>query len=1083
MALSTNIAPYYDDFDDQKNFHQILFRPGFAVQARELTQLQSILRSQIEKFGNHIFKQGSIVIPGNSRAELGVHYVKIESTFNNVAIDPSGWLDKVVSGATSGVTAIIKHIEYATQSDPVTFYLSYVSGGVIDDISTNKIIFDAGEDLYLVDDPTVFAKIKSETDSVGQGSIAYINDGVYYVNGTFVSVEKQQTVISKYDVVPSCHVLLKITESFVTSDDDSTLLDPAQGSYNFAAPGADRLKIDLTLTSLPIDSVVSDDYVEIMRYRAGVLEEHARAPKYNELEKSLARRTYDESGNYVVTGLVGNISEHLREGSNGGISVSGNRDNYALTVSSGKAYISGFETEKLSDTVVVLPKARTDDHVKLKEIGLRPTYGRHILVSDIVGGPKIEERQLIDLYNDNDASNASATKIGTARVLSIDYHIGDPASNSAIYKLFVTDVRFTSTLYSMDDAGGIRYVGGSASVVQVLNSPLSVGTHNIGNIINYGASVRTATVRYWNASTAELYVYKHDHTKLTPRVGDQIVNATTSATSVVQAKTSYFGSGVNSAIIELPVDTVKTVRNASNIYDYRYSVQKSLVISTNASGNGSVSIANGVMQTPEAGTFAAFSPAGVVSPSLFSLNIAGNTLSVTSGPVSTTIRVYVTVDKIAAIPRTKTLTLFIDTVTMPVGVTTATLSNPDVYRINSISDATGDVTDNFMLNNGQTDFAYFLSSISLKSGAPAPSGNLVVSYDYFEHTSGDFFIYDSYSGNLNYEDFVLYHTSTSTGKEYALKNCIDMRPSVNSSNEFTSGATVGDVLISGELITSSVQYYVPRYDLLTLEVNGTMRVIQGVPDENPVVPTVSAEALAIEQYFVPAYTESVIDIKKTRLAVDRYTMQDIAGLSSRISRLEEFSTLNATESSVINYDVIDAETGLTRFKTGYLVETFETPLTIGDIYSDQFSAAFDHGALVPAVEEMDCPAIVLADQSSGYQNTNGIISLPYTESRLISQPLSSRVTNLNPFLMISWNGVLSVTPRSDTWVEILDLPSVVVNRTENVTITRFVNFPGGPTVRTNTTTMPVVNLPFIRSTGIADTLQTALEQLRTRKSR
>ena len=1086
MSISTNIAPYYNDFDDDKNFHQILFRPGFAVQARELTQLQSILRGQIEKFGNHIFQQGSIVIPGNSRAELGVPYAKIESTFNGIAINPSAWLDKVVVGATSGVTAIIKHVEFATSTDPVTFYLSYISGGVIDDVPTNKLVFDAGENLYLASDPTTFAKVQSDSTAIGQGSIAYINKGVYYVNGTFVTVAKQQTVISKYDTVPSCHVLLKIDESFVTSDDDSTLLDPAQGSYNFAAPGADRLKIDLTLTSIPIDSAVTEDYVEIMRYREGVLEEHARTPKYNELEKSLARRTYDESGNYVVSGLVGKISEHLRENSNGGISATGSRDNFALTVTSGKAYITGFETEKISDTTIILPKARTADHVKNKQINLRPSYGRYILVSDIVGGPKLDERQSIDLYNDDDASNVSATKIGTARVLSIDYHIGDPASNNAIYKLYVTDVVFSSVLYSLDDAGGIRYTGGSASVIQVLTSPLSVGTHNIGNIINYGSSERTATVRYWNSSTSELYVFKHDHTKATPRVGDQIVNATTSATSVVQNKTSYFGSGTNSAIIELPVTSVKSVRNQSNIYDYRYSVQKTLTITTNASGNGSVSISNGTMQTPEAGTFAAFSAAGVVSSSLFTLNVAGNTLTLAGGPVSTTVRIFVTVDKVATIPRTKTLLTFIDTVTMPAGQTTVSLTNPDVYRIVSIADATGDVTNNYTLNSGQTDFAYFLSSISLKSGAAAPSGNIVVQYEYFDHSSGDFFIYDSYSGNTNYDEFSLYYTSNSTGKEYNLKNCIDLRPSVNSSNDFSSGAIVGDALISGELITSSVQYYVSRYDVLTFEVNGTLKVVQGVPDDNPIVPVTPSEALAIEQYYVPAYTESILDIKKIRLAVDRFTMKDIADLSNRVGRLEEFSTLNASESSVVNYDVIDAETGLTRFKTGYLVETFNTPLTIANIYSDQFSAAFDHAALVPAVEEMDCPAIVLDNQSSGYQNTNGIISLPYTESRLISQPLSSRVTNLNPFLMISWDGVLSVTPNSDSWIEILDLPSIVINKTETTTITRFVNFPGGPSVsesRQVTTSMPVTNLPFIRSTGIPTAIQEALDRLSTRTGR
>ena len=59
-----NLSPYFDDFSESKKFHRVLFRPAFAVQARELTQSQTLLQNQIEKFGDHMFKQGSIVIPG-----------------------------------------------------------------------------------------------------------------------------------------------------------------------------------------------------------------------------------------------------------------------------------------------------------------------------------------------------------------------------------------------------------------------------------------------------------------------------------------------------------------------------------------------------------------------------------------------------------------------------------------------------------------------------------------------------------------------------------------------------------------------------------------------------------------------------------------------------------------------------------------------------------------------------------------------------------------------------------------------------------------------------------------------------------
>jgi hypothetical protein len=78
-----NISPYYDDFSETGGFHQILFKPGFAVQSRELTQLQTILRDQIQKFGNHIFKHGSVVIPGNAIADLYVPTIKLLPTFNS----------------------------------------------------------------------------------------------------------------------------------------------------------------------------------------------------------------------------------------------------------------------------------------------------------------------------------------------------------------------------------------------------------------------------------------------------------------------------------------------------------------------------------------------------------------------------------------------------------------------------------------------------------------------------------------------------------------------------------------------------------------------------------------------------------------------------------------------------------------------------------------------------------------------------------------------------------------------------------------------------------------------------------------
>ena len=63
--LNFNVDPYYDDFDPNKNFHRILFKPGKSVQARELTQSQTILQDQISKFADNIFTQNTPVTGGN----------------------------------------------------------------------------------------------------------------------------------------------------------------------------------------------------------------------------------------------------------------------------------------------------------------------------------------------------------------------------------------------------------------------------------------------------------------------------------------------------------------------------------------------------------------------------------------------------------------------------------------------------------------------------------------------------------------------------------------------------------------------------------------------------------------------------------------------------------------------------------------------------------------------------------------------------------------------------------------------------------------------------------------------------------
>ena len=85
MAISFNVTPYYDDFESvasgntlspKEQYQRILFRPGKAVQARELTQLQTSLQNQISAHGTHVFKDGSVVVPGAVHLNNKIDYVE-----------------------------------------------------------------------------------------------------------------------------------------------------------------------------------------------------------------------------------------------------------------------------------------------------------------------------------------------------------------------------------------------------------------------------------------------------------------------------------------------------------------------------------------------------------------------------------------------------------------------------------------------------------------------------------------------------------------------------------------------------------------------------------------------------------------------------------------------------------------------------------------------------------------------------------------------------------------------------------------------------------------------------------------------
>ena len=103
---------------------------------------------------------------------------------------------------------------------------------------------------------------------------------------------------------PTCLLGFLVDESFVTSNQDSSLLDNSQGSSNFAAPGADRLKITLTLTQLAKDTL-NPNFIRLATLLEGNMEgKPLNTVKWDWLFDILAKRTHDESGDYIIKDFV-----------------------------------------------------------------------------------------------------------------------------------------------------------------------------------------------------------------------------------------------------------------------------------------------------------------------------------------------------------------------------------------------------------------------------------------------------------------------------------------------------------------------------------------------------------------------------------------------------------------------------------------------------------------------------------------------------------------------------------------------------------------------------------------------------------
>ena len=952
-----NTNPYYDDFDETKNYQRILFRPGYAVQARELTQLQTQIQDQIKKFGKHVFVNGTVVTGGGTSFEKNLVSLKLLSTYSSISVVASHFDGKIITGATSGTKAIVKYSAALTSIDPITLIVKIISGDT----------FTAGENIYAdVDGEDYYASIQA-SGAIGTAMLYSVNAGIFFIDGKFVYVEPQTIAVDKFFNTSSKKVGFLIDETIVDDNDDSTLLDGSLGTSNYAAPGADRYKVALTLTSQDLGiidatdlvpgetykvetvgttsftsigaeinqvgaiftatgqgtgsgtaSVYSTNFVEIARIINGSQIVTELKTLYSEIGKELATRTYDESGDYTVKAWPIEILEHDTDDTK-----------FNVALNPGKAYVKGYEFKTDNQSIIEFDKARTTATSLESDVDL--VYGNYVYVNSLdglfVGNADSTVTQgsylSVELHNDVHASVSDlTTRIGTANVRMVDWSSG-PSTNDAtsVYKLYLFNIQMSSSsvyfkniesiIYNTNTSGGLTK-GGVCNIADTSK----IGNTSAGDVVLSGTSATSlvfplgqsyvSTLKNGAVDTADYYIQR-TYTSSSVTTGS---NRTFTVTAGVGEK--FYATGGS------------TITDADTIKD-RF---------------------HGVYTT--SGDLITFSQV-VISPDTDTNQTAVFTIATV--PTTDTVKITVTYKLVNKAVNTKTISNYTIKVIAPTLNTTVggrdSLGIADIENIYgvyntgttdpsavTVNGSTGvltwgsvsytDVTENYTLDDGQRADFYDHGSIVLTGTAPTSSHYLLVVYKNYAHNVSNkgFYSVDSYSA-VGYENIPTF-TDPSTGISYNLRDCVDFRPRRDDNATTFSGVEAPIPTVPMEIDYS---YYLGRFDKIIATQEKQFIVKRGNPSLNPIVPTDDSNGMTIYVLAIPPYTLSAEAVQVKYIDNKRYTMRDIGKLEKRISNLEYYTQLSLLEKQAKDTSISDSS-NYEKFKNGFAVD----PFTSHDIF-------------------------------------------------------------------------------------------------------------------------------------------------------
>lgn len=437
--IDLNISPYFDDFDETKDFLRVLFRPGFPVQARELTTAQSILQEQIKRSGDFLLKDGARVtgakidfdkkankleLTGSSNASFPASSARASSILSNI----ENLENLVISNTEGTVKAIVMSSPTGTtKSNNVgNLYIKYITAEQFD---------TGGGYIYatIADNPTLSSELYNTFSSTSPCSLAHIEEGVYYVQGFFTRVAQQTVVVDNTTTSPSVKLGFTVSETLVTPNNDTSLFDNARGSSNEGAPGAHRLQQSLSFGIRSLTADTDPNFFEVMTIQEGIaIQQTSKTDNIGGgLAKAFSSRLYETLGSYQITPTILNFN------------YTDSDSTFAYTLDRIIAYVNGERFSTAGKSNLVAPKSLTTERINSQSVTLTgvPYINVDIEVNSALPGfvsatsnnPHLHTNRLLLQDSDNKT-------YGYARA----YGIGNIGPNDT--RLYLYDVQFFQKL-------------------------------------------------------------------------------------------------------------------------------------------------------------------------------------------------------------------------------------------------------------------------------------------------------------------------------------------------------------------------------------------------------------------------------------------------------------------------------------------------------------------------------------------------------------------------------------------------------------------------------------------------------------